>query len=536
MEQIELDRSLFNIDPLVISDKQALLMGEVTSLSIFEANSQVFDPKGLFSTEIFGPVGSTLRLDKPGYINLKIPILHPLTYIHLTSLSSQYDRILSGKLKVRYDADAGEFVEDKDGGTGFNFFMQYLPYLDLKENTSKERSDKIAYVRGTISKDYWWTRLFVLPAGLRDYGIDAKGRAVQDEINDLYRKVLTTVNMIRNNIVKEDEYKQFDIVRYKLQNIVADIFLYCYKILDGKSGFFQGKWARRAIMDGTRNVLTGSVAGVKDLKQNRKVSYNHTIVGLYQYIKAMPSHAMHNIHKYFILGLMNPYTNNVKVIDAKTKLTTLKTVSPKVKDAWLTRTGLNNIFNKFQQDLVKNDYAKIGDDYVALIDIQGDKCYVIKDTNNVPEGAKLATARPITYAELAYIAIAGTVEEARCVVTRYPITGVGSIYPSRVYLKTTVLGKELTCYLDDYVIDLPEFPVEGQKFFNSISVSQSKLGVLGGDYDGDVVSFSLLQTEESKIEIDKRLTSKDFYISTDGSLMYSINTIPLDLVVKHLSD
>ena len=65
MEQIELDRSLFNIDPLVISDKQALLMGEVTSLSIFEANSQVFDPKGLFSTEIFGPVGSTLRLDKP---------------------------------------------------------------------------------------------------------------------------------------------------------------------------------------------------------------------------------------------------------------------------------------------------------------------------------------------------------------------------------------------------------------------------------------------------------------------------------------
>ena len=202
----------------------------------------------------------------------------------------------------------------------------------------------------------------------------------------------------------------------------------------------------------------------------------------------------------------------------------------------LTRTGLNNIFNKFQQDLVKNDYAKIGDDYVALIDIQGDKCYVIKDTNNVPEGAKLATARPITYAELAYIAIADTVEEARCVVTRYPITGVGSIYPSRVYLKTTVLGKELTCYLDDYVIDLPEFPVEGQKFFNSISVSQSKLGVLGGDYDGDVVSFSLLQTEESKIEIDKRLTSKDFYISTDGSLMYSINTIPLDLVVKHLSD
>ena len=536
MEQIQLDRSLFNIDPLVITDQQAMLMGEVTSLSIFEPNSQVFDPKGLFSTEIFGPVGSMLRLDKPGYINLKIPILHPLTYIHLTSLFSQYDKILSGKLKVRYDADSATFIEDKDGGTGFEFFMHYLPYLDLKENTSKERSDKITYVKNTIGKDYWWTRLFVLPAGLRDYGIDPKGRAVQDEINDLYRKVLTTVNMIRNNNIKPEEYSQFDIVRYKLQNAVADIFLYCYNILDGKSGFFQGKWARRGIMDGTRNVITGNVHGVTDLKQNRKVSYNHTIVGLYQYIKAMPSHAMHNVHKYFILGLMNPYTNNVKVIDAKTKQTVMKTVSPKVKDAWLTKTGLNNIFNKFQQDLVKNDYAKIGEDYVALIDIQGDKCYIIKDTNNIPEGAKLATARPITYAELAYIAVAETVDEARCVVTRYPITGVGSIYPSRVYLKTTVIGKDIKCYIDGEVIDLPEMPMEGQKFFNSLSVSNSHLNALGADFDGDVCSFSLVQTEESKIEIDKILESKNYYLSTNGSLMYSVNTIPLDLVVKHLSD
>ena len=148
MAETDFDRALFNINPMVIDDQHAFMMGEVTSLAIFESNSQVFDEHGLFSTTIFGPVGSTLRLEKPGYIDLKIPILHPLVYKHLISLNANFDKILSGKMKARFDPDTATFIEDSSGGTGYEFFMQYIQYVDFKENASRERRDKIALVRG----------------------------------------------------------------------------------------------------------------------------------------------------------------------------------------------------------------------------------------------------------------------------------------------------------------------------------------------------------------------------------------------------
>ena len=491
MAETDFDRALFNINPMVIDDQHAFMMGEVTSLAIFESNSQVFDEHGLFSTTIFGPVGSTLRLEKPGYIDLKIPILHPLVYKRLISLNANFDKILSGKMKARFDPDTATFIEDSSGGTGYEFFMQYIQYVDFKENASRERRDKIALVRAYSIPEYRIQRYFVIPAGLRDYGIDAKGRPTQDEINDLYRKMIATVNMIRNSTVKPDEYAQYYIVRYKLQNIAYDIFMYIKNLIEGKKGFIQGKWASRAIMDGTRNVITANTSTVKDLRDTRYVGYNHTSVGIYQYVKAIQSLAMHHVHKRFILGAMNPYTNNVKVIDSKTMKTTVKTVAPKIKDAWLTRAGLTSIFNKFEQDVTKSDYAKIGDDYIALIDDQKDKIFVIKDTNNVPNGANLANARPITYTELVYISIYDTVADARCLVTRYPVTGTGSIYPSRVYLKTTMVGREVDCYVDDEVLHLTEYPIDGQRFLNSVSPGFAHLGRLGADFDGDSVIVSI---------------------------------------------
>lgn len=535
MAETDFDRALFNINPMVIDDQHAFMMGEVTSLAIFESNSQVFDEHGLFSTTIFGPVGSTLRLEKPGYIDLKIPILHPLVYKHLISLNANFDKILSGKMKARFDPDTATFIEDSSGGTGYEFFMQYIQYVDFKENASRERRDKITLVRAYSIPEYRIQRYFVIPAGLRDYGIDAKGRPTQDEINDLYRKMIATVNMIRNSTVKPDEYAQYDIVRYKLQNIAYDIFMYIKNLIEGKKGFIQGKWASRAIMDGTRNVITANTSTVKDLRDTRYVGYNHTSVGIYQYVKAIQSLAMHHVHKRFILGAMNPYTNNVKVIDSKTMKTTVKTVAPKVKDAWLTRAGLTSIFNKFEQDVTKSDYAKIGDDYIALIDDQKDKIFVIKDTNNVPNGANLANARPITYTELVYISIYDTVADARCLVTRYPVTGTGSIYPSRVYLKTTMVGREVDCYVDDEVLHLTEYPIDGQRFLNSVSPGFAHLGRLGADFDGDSmlgcihVRFrhgvvpkrlkSFIFSEKNSIQKDKEMATKDKYVMYTNGLV-----------------
>jgi PHIKZ180 len=507
-----LDRALFNVDLMVIGPQQLPFMGEVTSLGIFENNSKVFDPKGLFSIDIFGQVGSKARLEKPGYIDLRMPILHPLVYKHVITLNKIYDPIMAGKLIARYDADIGDFVEDKsNGSTGYAYFMQYLPYLQFKNpNKSQDRGQRIALVEKYRSQEFHLDKLFVIPAGMRDYYIDAKGRPTIDEINDIYRKILIATNLLRNNAITQDNIATFDTPRYKIQNLVLDVFMYIQNLVEGKRGFMEGKWASRAIMGGTRNVLTSSTSTIKDLNDPSAAGYNHTIVGLYQYVKAAEPLAMHYIMKKFVIGAINPYSNTVRVVDAKTMETTYKTVDVKAKDAWLKREGLTSMFNKLKQDVIKNQPAKVGDDYLCLVEDTKDRIVVVKDTNNLPEGVNKKNLRPITYGELVYIAVAETVKDVRCTVTRYPITGVGSIYPSRVYLKTTDVGRRVVVHMDGRDEEVFEYPIAGRQYISSITVHSSHTGALGADFDGDSLLGCVI-TRRTKIvpnDIINELDSK----------------------------
>ena len=506
-----LDRALFNVDLMVIGPQQLPFMGEVTSLGIFENNSKVFDHKGLFSIDIFGQVGSKARLEKPGYIDLRMPILHPLVYKHVITLNKIYDPILAGKLIARYDADIGDFVEDKsNGSTGYAYFMQYLPYLQFKNpNKSQDRGQRIALVEKYRSQEFHLDKLFVIPAGMRDYYIDAKGRPTIDEINDIYRKILIATNLLRNNSITQDNIATFDTPRYKIQNLVLDVFMYIQNLVEGKRGFMEGKWASRAIMGGTRNVLTSSTSNIKDLNDPSAAGYNHTIVGLYQYVKAAEPLAMHHVMKKFVIGAINPYSNTVRVVDAKTMETTYKTIDVKAKDAWLKREGLTSMFNKLKQDVIKNQ---------------------------PPEGVNKKNLRPITYGELVYIAVAETVKDVRCTVTRYPVTGVGSIYPSRVYLKTTDVGRKAKVLLDGQEFEVYEYPIAGRQYVSSITVHSSHTGALGADFDGDLISMNILYTKESLDEVDRMLVSKSYYLTPEGNFIYPATNDVLNLVVKHLTD
>ena len=316
---------------------------------------------------------------------------------------------------------------------------------------------------------------------MRDIELDAKGRPTQDEINTLYAKMIGSVNTIRNNSIKESNYSQFDPYRYRVQLIAMDIFYYIKNLLDGKKGFIQSKWASRGIMDGTRNVLTSLPTTVKDLKDPNKISFNDTTVGLYQFAKSILPLAIHEITKYFVVGVANPLNNNVKVIDSKTMKTTFKTANTKDKDYWTTTVGLNSILNKLKQDVIKNDYAKLGEDYIALVEDRGKEIYVVKDTNNIPNGVNVNKLRPITYGELIYISVAKVSKDVKATVTRYPVINLGSIYPSGVYLKTTANGRSVKVYLDNETLELPEYPVLGEKYLQGTSSNTSRLARMGGD-------------------------------------------------------
>lgn len=498
MAQERLDDALFNLDVLIPDANQMKLLGEVTSLDIFESNTEIFHKDGLFSTEIFGNVATVDRIRRMGYIDLKLPILHPYGYKKMIGLNSEYLDIITSKVKVSYNPDIGTFEYDTNGSTGFDYFLKYLPYLnhDLKIKDGKEvpsgktkrRDMEKQLVQRICQPEYMLKHWLVIPAGLRDYFVNAQGKATQDEINGLYRKLISTVNMIRNLNIKEQDYYIYDQTRLKIQLITVEIFDYIFNLLSDKGGFVQGKWASRAIANGTRNVITANPTTVTSLNSKNKITFNHTKVGLYQYLNATAPLAMHHIHSKFILGCLNPFSNQATVIDPKTLDTGVVTVSTKEKDQWLTRDGLNEIFSKFKQDAIKNDYAMIGNHgYVAMVEDKGKELTVIKDTRNMPPGVDKSKLRPLTYGELLYIAVAETTSKVKAVVTRYPVTGLGSIYPSRCYLVSTTRTRDVKVHMDGKTYELPEYPIFGEKYYQSLSPSSVMLQGLGADFSKDLI-------------------------------------------------
>ena len=94
----------------------------------------------------------------------------------------------------------------------------------------------------------------------------------------------------------------------------------------------------------------------------------------------------------------------------------------------------------------------------------------------------------MTWAEMFYLHCADIVPRVRCFNTRYPVTGLGSIYPSKPYLKTTTSGLMLKridangVVSNDFVYEFPR-TVDALAFHDTQCVFPAMLGHLSADFD-----------------------------------------------------
>lgn len=531
-----LDNRLFNIDVLVLNKSNTQGMLEVTSNNVFEPNSQIFDSNGLFSTNIFGPIGTTMRNERHGYINLHLGILHPLVFEHITSLKTYYKDIIEGKVYAKFDPKEGDFVitPDGKGNTGFSFFLDNMDKLKFQPTESAQRTFKIEIIKKYAKKEALIDKWLVLPAGMRDYSIDSKGVPSEDEINNIYRKLMSATGLLKN--INTTNSASLDGVRLRIQKITLEIFNYIKSLLDGKNKFIQGKWGKRSITNGTRNVLTGLPTNVLNLKDANRITSNHTIVGIHQYCSAITPITMNRLHSEFIYKFLNPNSDTAKLVDPKTLETKLVTIPVSARDQWLSLEKLTSIMKRLASDELKVTPAMVDKYYLMLVYDDGDNVVLLNSSDEITDEMNREYIRPITLVELFYIAVEPVKDKYPCFVTRYPVAGLGGIYPSLVYLKTSGKGRTVNLQKDGQVRQVIEYPILTEKFFNSVSVSGTHLKRLGGDYDGDTVGFNVVYTEESISEIKKLLASKEMYLTPDGEMTYSANNDVLDLTLSHLTE
>lgn len=478
----------FNIDILILNKDVLKWLYPVTSLAIMDTGTQNFDQNGLFSTKIFGQVGSQERNITFGYIDTKIPVLHPLIYQHLLSLKTLYKDIIEGRKYGKYDPITKDIIETtiEDGRIGLDFIIEYIDRIDLKDNGSDERSFKIRLVKKYAKNDLLINHWLVLPAGLRDYTVDSNNRPTEDEVNNLYRKLLANVNTLININVKNMNSDILNPIRLKIQNTIVAIYEYYRVLIDGKSKFILGKWAKRAIVYGTRNVITAIPYNVTSTNQENKISFNDTVIGLYQFIAGISPIAKNKIITTFINRIFRQDTNIATLVNKKSMMTESVAIDYTKRDMWLSFEGLDSIVAKMAQEENRFEKISVGEDhYLMLIYDDGTNVKLVFNTETLPEDINKKYLRPITYAELFYISIYSVRNKYPAFVTRYPVASLGGIYPSKLYVKTTSKGRTVN-FNNGYADSLMyEYPIIDTSFYNSMSPHTSKIGNLGADFDGD---------------------------------------------------
>lgn len=538
---------------LDLNDRAVASLGKVTSLDIYDGSATVFHEDGLYSTKIFGRVGSYERESRMGYIELKVDILHPKVYRDLCRLKGLYKELIAGRTKavwVEADKDFNivkpQNLEDaiatkgNEYGTGYAFFMRYFDKIVFKTTASTERQDRIDFInknrgRPTIH------RIAVIPASYRDLEVSDTGKVTKDEINDLYYSCISIANTIYDT--RDKNSSVLDTVRNTLTNRVLDIYTLIESMIEGKKGIMLHKWGSRKTDHGTRNVLSVANHTRDNIKTGRGPDFTSVTVGLWQTMKGLTPFTIYALKSGYLSNVFNTTNNTVPLIDVSTFESSMTEIHHTTKELWSSNEGLLKIINGFVHKEARHTPVLIEGKSPMLIYRGPDMSFkILYDISELPADRSRKDVSPITWAEFFYLSAYTRWYEFYGLVTRYPIAGIDSIYPAQIYLKTTAVGEVRYELQEDWSLDKTpsrtaiEFPRRDVPLFHdTMSPATPRLTGLGADFDGDTGSLVYLMDSTSISECKAALYSRQAWISPNGQLRASMAYDTTNYTLRYLT-
>lgn len=509
----------------------------VTSSDAFEGMTQNLNEEGLYSVDIFGRVGSAERDEIEAVINTKLPIFNPTYFKTLIQLKSLYLGVIKGSEYAVWDSQEKDFIKSNmlEGETGFSFFMSHYGEIVPKHTDSYKRKQRIELFEG--QKDKAMTdKVLVIPAGLRDIQFNPNGSAMEPELNELYRKLLFRSRSVLN-IPKGDENNPlYDNVRWGLQSGFVDIDDYLFNMSKGKGGFFQSRISTRGVVGGTRNVITARKVSRNNLFKGNGVGVNSTDIGMYQALMMFQYHSIYALTSGYLERVFTTGSVTAKLVNTKTLEYEYVETDAETVDKWTTPEGLIKMFNGFMDTHLRHRPIKIKGYYLGLVYDDGKNVRIFGDINELPEGFNKKYVTPLNYIELFYLSCQQIIQSKMMQQTRYPITGIGSVYPSHVNLLTTqnATGRNI---LDDYW-EVSEtclaFPhkEDNPDYFDAMSVDPTREAGLGSDHDGDQLNGIGIMGEDSIEEVKQLFGRRSFYISGSGDFLYDPVNEPVMFLMK----
>lgn len=539
--QVPFNIQLMNVKATIERDA----IPQVSSSFIRESSSSEFHKQGLFSEEIFGQLTSTDRLIKFGYIDMHTTVFHPRIYKIITRLKGFYEEVMAGKSYAIYDPELKDLVwasvddiDEKGARTGFTFFLEIFPKLELRETASRSRSDKLEVLlkyKTILTMD----KCLVIPAGIRDVKND-NGQESYDDINKLYHSLLNYAAAIP---ITSANNPLFDSVRYAVQKKLVMLDEYLENFVSGKTGFFQKKYGARNVALGTRNVISAAPMAALTPTDPRFLKLDEVKVPLFQAAKGFQPLVIYFMKMLFFNQIFSQSSDQVGVIDPDTYDLVYQPIPESEKSRFLSSDGLTNLINIYRNVRVRNlPIRTISDEnkkfyYLFLVYDDGDTIYHFRSKSDFikfyGEKFDIHKLRPMTYVELLYVATYRATYKKHAIVTRYPVIEIGSEYPAAMHLISTDPAKAINykSIFADMSVVLPEYPIVGNRFVDSAILHPSRLAGMDADYDGDMVSVNPVLSVEANKECATYLNSARALIKPSGKLYINIDVYLINLVM-----
>lgn len=515
---------------------------QVTTLDIYEGATRVLHPDGLFSTQIFGRVGADERDTTFGRVAISVPVFDPTTFDILMTLKGLYPAIINETKFAVFDEVEKDFVvsDPINGDTGFDFFFKHWHKIQFTRSNSDRRNIKIQLLE-KYKQQATLENFAILPAGLRDIETNEAGRLEENEINELYRRVLAAARVL-NISTHGDELRALNAPRRSLQRAIQEVWQYLFDMVGGKRGYMAQRMASRRIFDGTRNVITAMDPVRAEIGVGEQLTINKTQVGIFQTAKGTRPLTIGILRRVLMEHVFedSPESTHAWLIDPKTYERVHVNVGYQIKDRWTTKDGLGKVIESFREDKLRQAAIQINGMYIGLIYEKGDVFRMFYDINELPKELSRANVRPINLTDFIYLNCIDAWLSRHIIPTRYPVAGAGSVYPSQISIVSTVPAKQCTQLNAEWAVDeasqvINSYPVANAIYYDSMSVHPSRLLGLSADHDGDMTSGPYVIGDESVAELDALLDKANTYLNPQGGLKSSMDYYTTELVTHNMS-
>ncbi len=242
---------LLDINQYITTNK----LRPVTTIRLYEKLEKT-DPNGLFSEEIFGKFGSSMRRSRFAYIDLKVKVIHPEAYPIIANLDSTISKLLTNNSKYTIN-NKGELIEDlESGSSGVNYLLSIFQKLNL-EKFNKLRSENVKFIQ-TNKDNIFIDKYLVLPAGIRDLSISKTSkRTIVNfaELSELYTTLIRHTNILGTNAEMLPDNIKNPIIE-QIQKTVLEINSWIKNRLEGKTGLIRGGLMRKTVDYSGRLIVT----------------------------------------------------------------------------------------------------------------------------------------------------------------------------------------------------------------------------------------------------------------------------------------